>query len=57
MLEVNGYTLKSAVKKWAKDNPNKQVKCDLLVRLREKNTKIPEYKYWSGEELMRCLTV
>ena len=53
---VSGNTLQSAVKNWSKRQRNgTTVSCGLLVRVLQLNKKTKVWKYWSGEEFMRCL--
>lgn len=52
-ITVTGKTLESALKNWAKKQGNgKEVSCGILVRVMKKGESI--WKYWSGEQFMRC---
>lgn len=51
-ISISGNTLKSAVKLWGKkQKEGTEISCGQLIRIKEDRV----YKYWSGEEFMRCL--
>ncbi len=50
-LKITGRTLKSAIRSWGKKQPEgTEIGCGQLIRLKEDRV----YKYWSGQEFMRC---